>query len=101
MIESSNDETNFAHKLLLTETQVSKIHKAFANVSSANIKFSKTQLPKVIKSGKILADLIGAIPQAMFPAGKEALKNGVSLAPKLAPALAGKATEYYINKGIN
>ena len=38
---SSNDETNFPHKLL-TNTQVSKICKAFANGSSANIKFSKT-----------------------------------------------------------
>ena len=36
-IESSNDETNFSHKLLLTNTQVSKIHKPFTNVSSANI----------------------------------------------------------------
>ena len=25
----------------------------------------------------------------------------MSLVPKLAPALAGKATEYYINKGVN
>ena len=28
---SSNDETNFPYKLLLTNTQVSKIRKAFAN----------------------------------------------------------------------
>ena len=36
VIENSNDETNFPHKLLLTNTQVSRIHKAFANVSSTN-----------------------------------------------------------------
>ena len=42
LIENSNDETNFPHKLLLTDKQVSKIRKAFANGSSANIKFSKT-----------------------------------------------------------
>ena len=42
LIGSSNDETNFLHKLLLTNTQVSKIRKSFANGSSANIKFSKT-----------------------------------------------------------
>ena len=29
----SNDENNFPHKLLLTNTQVSKLHKAFANGS--------------------------------------------------------------------
>ena len=34
LIRSSNDETNFPHKLLLTDTQVSKIRKAFANGSS-------------------------------------------------------------------
>ena len=43
--------TNFPHKLLLTNTQVSKIRKAFANGSSANIKFSKTQLSKFAQSG--------------------------------------------------
>ena len=42
LIRNSNDEINFPHKLLLTDTQVSKIRKAFANTPSANIKFSKT-----------------------------------------------------------
>ena len=42
LIGNSNDETSFSHKLLLTNTQVSKICKAFANVSSSNVKFSKT-----------------------------------------------------------
>ena len=44
LIGSSNDETNFPDKLLLTNKQVSKIHQAFANGSSANIKLSKTQI---------------------------------------------------------
>ena len=38
---------NFSHKLLLNNTQVSKICKAFANGSSANIKFSNNQLCKI------------------------------------------------------
>ena len=41
LIGNPNDETNFIHKLLLNDTQVSKICKAFANGSSANIKYSK------------------------------------------------------------
>ena len=45
----SNDGNNFPHKLLLTNTQVSKLRKAFANNSSANIKSSKTQLLNYIK----------------------------------------------------
>ena len=39
--------TNFPHKFLLTNTQVSRLYKAFANSSSANIKLSKF---KCIKS---------------------------------------------------
>ena len=39
-MRNSNDEINFQHKLLLTNTQVSKICKAFAN-GSANMKFAK------------------------------------------------------------
>ena len=50
MIGDFNDEVNFPHKLLLTDRQVSSIRKAFANNSSADIKFSKTQLSKIIQS---------------------------------------------------
>ena len=57
---SSNDETNFPHKLL-TNTQVSKICKAFANGSSANIKFSKTQLSKMIQSGGLAHNITNTI----------------------------------------
>ena len=41
-VGDSNDENNFPHKLLLTNTQISKLHKAFTINSSANIKLSKT-----------------------------------------------------------
>ena len=41
VIEDSNDENNFLHKFSLTNTQVSKLHKAFANNSSANTKIIK------------------------------------------------------------
>ena len=51
MIGSSNDETNFPHKLLLTNTQISKIRKAFGNSLSVNIKFSTTQLSKMKQPG--------------------------------------------------
>ena len=75
MIGNSNDGTNFPHKLLLTDTQVSKICKGFANGSSAYIKFSKTQLSKMTQSGGILGDLIAAIPQVMLLTGKEVFKK--------------------------
>ena len=44
MIGNFNDETNFRHKLLLTNRQVSNLRKAFENYLSADIKLSKTQL---------------------------------------------------------
>ena len=50
IIGDSNDEINFPHKLLLTDTQVSRLCKAFGNNSSANIKLSKTQLSKIVES---------------------------------------------------
>ena len=54
----SNEENNFSHKLLLTNTQVSKLRKAFANNSSANTKLSKTQLHKIGQSGECLGPLL-------------------------------------------
>ena len=42
IVGDSNDENNFPHKLLLTNKQVSKLCKAFANNSLADIKLSKT-----------------------------------------------------------
>ena len=39
IVGDSNDDNNFSYKLLLTNGQVSKLHEAFANNSSANIKF--------------------------------------------------------------
>ena len=41
MIGNSDDETNFSHKLLLTNKQVANLPKAFANKSSAHLKLSK------------------------------------------------------------
>ena len=51
MVPDSNDETNFPHKLLLSNTQVSSVHRAFSNSSSANIEFSKTHLSKMVQLG--------------------------------------------------
>ena len=64
MIGDSNDKTNFPHELLLTSRQVSSIRKAFANNSSVDIKFSKTQLSKMIRSGGFLGKLLGPLLKA-------------------------------------
>ena len=67
MIGNSNDETNFLHELLLTDRQVSSIRKAFSNNSSANIKFSKTQVSKMIQSGGFLGKLLGPLLKTGLP----------------------------------
>ena len=48
---NSNNENNFPQKLLLTNTQVSKLLKAFEDGSSVNIKLSKPQLHKIGQAG--------------------------------------------------
>ena len=59
MVGDSNNETNFEHKLLLSDKQVSRLCKIFfANNSSANIKLSKNQLPKIVKLVRFLSRLL-------------------------------------------
>ena len=54
----SDNEINFPHKLLLTNRQVSSLRKAFSNHSLADIKLSKTQLSKMMQSGRFLGRLL-------------------------------------------
>ena len=63
----SNDENNFPHKLLLTNTEVSRLCKAFANGSLANIKLSKTQLHKIGQSWGFLGRLLGPLLKTGLP----------------------------------
>ena len=67
MIGDSNDDGNFPHQLLLTDRQVSSIRKAFANNSLVEIKFSKTQLSKIIQSGGFLGKLLGPLLKTGLP----------------------------------
>ena len=68
---------NNNHILLLTNAQVSKLHKAFANGSSANIKLSKTELHKTGQSvgilGPLLKTVLPLIRNLLKPLAKSAL----------------------------
>ena len=75
VVGDSNDENNFPHKFLLTNIQVSKIRKAFANGSSANIKLSKTQLHKIGQSGGFLGRLFGPLIKTGLPLIGKILKS--------------------------
>ena len=50
---TGDDETNFPHKLLLANIQVANLRKAFANYLSADIKLSRTQISRMIQSGRL------------------------------------------------
>ena len=49
MISNSDVETNFPHKLLVTNRQESNLRKSFANHTSCDIKLSKVQLSEMQK----------------------------------------------------
>ena len=96
-----NNETNFPHKFLLTNRQVSNLHKAFANYLSADFKLSKTQLSKIIQSGEFLGRLLGPLLKTGFPLIKNVIKPlakstliplGLTTAPS--PADAGIHKKY-------
>ena len=69
-----DNEGNFPHQLLLTNTEVSNLRKAFATNSSANIKLSKTQLSKMIESGGFLGRLLGSLLKTELPLISNVLK---------------------------
>ena len=75
IIGNSNDETNFPHRLLLTNTYVSRLHKSFANNSSANIKLTKTQLYKIGQSGGFLGRLLVPLLKTGLPLIRSLLKQ--------------------------
>ena len=69
-----DNESNCPHKLLLTNRQVPNLRKAFANNSSADIKLSKTQLSKMIRSGGFLGRLLGPLLKTGLPLIKNVIK---------------------------
>ena len=75
VVGESNHENNFPHKLLLTNTQVLKLRKAFANNSSDNIKPAKTQFHKTGQSGGFLSKLLGVLVKTGSPLMKNTLNH--------------------------
>ena len=66
VIGDSNNEINFSHKFLSTNTQVARLCKVIANGLSANIKLSKTHLDQIVQSEGFLGRRLGQL-----------LKNGM------------------------
>ena len=74
IVGNSDDETNFTHKLLLTNRQVANLRKTFANCLSTDIKLSKTQLSKMIQSGGFLGRVLGPLLKTVLPLIKNVIK---------------------------
>ena len=98
MIGDSNDKTNFPHELSLTGRQVSSIRKAFSNNSSVEIKFSITQLSKMIQSGGFLGRLLGPLLKAGLPLIKNVI---VPLAKSVLIPLGLTASASEVDAGIH
>ena len=94
MIGNSDDETNFPHKLVLTNRQVANLRKAFTNHTSADIKLSKTQLTKMQK-GRFLRFLA-----PLLKSGLPLLKSLIKPLGMLDLTAAAPATDAAINKKI-
>ena len=69
-----DDETNFRHKLLLTNRQVANLRKAFVNNLSTNIKLWKTQISKKKQSGGFLGRLLGPLLKTGLPLMKNVIR---------------------------
>ena len=75
MIGNSNDNSNFPYKLLLTDRQVANISKAFSNNFSRDVKFSKTQLLKMMQSGGFLGNLLSKLAGPLMKVAMPLAKN--------------------------
>ena len=68
-----DNETNFPHKSLLSNRQVSNLCKAFSNNLSTDINLSKTHLSKMIQSGGFPGRLLGPF----LKTGLASIKNEI------------------------
>ena len=69
-----DDETNFPHKLLLTNKRISNLRQAFTNKSSTDTKLSKTRLSKMMQLGKFLGRILGPLLKTGLPLIKNVMK---------------------------
>ena len=84
--------------MLLTNTQVSKLCKAFSNNSSANIKLSKTKLHKIEQLGGFLVRLLGPLMKTGLTLNRNLLKplaKGLLIPSGLTEAASARDTAFH------
>ena len=90
VIGDSNDENNFLHTFLLTNTEVLRLCKAFANSSSTNIELSKL--------GGFLCRLLGPLLKTGLPSIGNVIKPlAKSISVPLGLTAAASATDLAIH----
>ena len=101
MIGNPDDETNFPHKLLLTNRQVANLRKAFAKHTSTDIKLSKPQLSKMVQLGGFLGRLLGPLLKTGLPLMKSVTQPlAKSVLIPLGLTAAASAADAGIHKNI-
>ena len=100
MIGNSDDETNFPHKLLLTNREVANLRQAFANHTSTDIKLkTQTQLCKIIQLGGFLGRLLGPLLKTGLPLMESIIQPlAKSVLTPLGLTAAASATDAGIHK---
>ena len=86
------------HELLLTTRQKTKLRDAFNNNMSTDVKYSKTQISKIIQSGgflgSLLSKLVGLLMKVAIPVAKNVLASlGITAA---ASAIAARIKKKYM-----
>ena len=66
---------NLPHELLLTTRQTTKLRNAFENNMSADIKLSRTQISKIIQSGRFLGSLLSKLAGPLMKVAVQLAKN--------------------------
>ena len=94
MVGNSNNESNYPHKLLLTNRQILSLRKAFNNHTSADIEFLKAQLTKMQKGGFL------RFLEPLLKSGLPLLKSAIKRLGMLGLTAATSVTDAAINKKI-
>ena len=92
------NENNLPHELLLTTRQKAKLRNAFENNMSTDKKLSRTQISKIIQSGRFLGSLLSKLAGPLMKVAVPLAKNTL---PPLGITAAASAIDASIQRNIH
>ena len=92
------NKADLLHELFLTQTQINKLKEKVENNMSTDIKLSKAQINKLIKSGGALGSILARFSPKLI---KPALSLGKNILAPLGLSAAMSATDAVIDKKIH